>query len=318
MRKLYEQLRESLRGRAAETGRHIAYGMAATNLTASPDDPLPAMSWPAISLDGPREIHDRVRVTPSGTGTHELVTANLRRLLAGSPAEAAETNVTATITAYSTDIKAIFLHLASFGAPFVALYPARLPPESDLAITPDAAQELLSGYDHLVDHLLSLDADLLEAHLMRMVQRQDYFGRHVLRVGLNHRLRRRCDAGVGMYAVVPNGDVFPCPELAALGVMRMGSIRDGLDDSIAKQLRSRTCSDLSACAVCWARLLCGGDCLSNRAMYAPYGTPPDPGMCALTRGLIERAVDLVTQLRRRHAEMLSGLLAARGPRRREA
>lgn len=310
-RELYEEIGDYVHRRAAETNRSIAYGMAATNFTLAGDGVLPKLSWPTVSLDGPREIHDRFRATPAGLGTYDSVVPALKKLLSTSPAEAAETNVVATITGRSTDIRGIFLHLASLHPPFVTLYPARLPPDSELAISEAAAQELLAGYDSLVQHLLALEGSPLTRYLMCMVHGQDYFGRHVLRIALNLRVPRRCDAGVGMYAIAPEGDVFPCPELAALGRMRIGSIQQGLDERVLRQLRSRSVWDMSTCSACWARLLCGGDCLSNRAMYEPFGTPPDPGMCVLTRGLIERAVHLVTRLREAHSEALSTVLEAR-------
>jgi hypothetical protein len=44
-------------------------------------------------------------------------------------------------------------------------------------------------------------------------------------------------------------------------------------------------------------------------MYEPFGTPPDPGMCALNRGLAERAVHLVAKLRQERAGVLAALSA---------
>lgn len=310
-KELYEKIGSYAQRREAETGRRIAYGMAATNLTLARSGKLPKLSWPTISLDGPREVHDRCRTTPAGLGTYDAVVSSLKMLLATASAEAAGTNVVATVTARSTDIKAIFLHLASLGAPFVSLYPVRLPPGSELAITEAAASELLAGYDDLLRHLLTVDGTRLLQYLKCMVHSQDYFGRHLLRVAGNHRVRRRCDAGVGMLAVTPDGELFPCPELAALGRMGMGSIQEGLDEQVVTYLESRNVWDLETCAACWARLLCGGDCLSNRAMYEPFGAPPDPGMCAFTRGLVERAIHLVARLREAHPEVLSAVLQSR-------
>jgi uncharacterized protein len=311
LRDMYEEIGDYVRRRATETNRRVAYGMAATNFTLAHTAPLPNLSWPSISLDGPREVHDRVRITPTGQGTYDSIVPSLQRLLAASSPEAAETNIAATLTARSADIKGIFLHLASLGAPYVTMYPVRMPPDSDLAITETTAADLLAGYDALLQHLLALEDAPLTDSLKRMVHGQDYFGRHVLRVALRHRVRRRCDAGIGMVAVTPDGALFPCPELAALGERCIGSIRDGLDEPSMERLRSRSLWDSDTCAACWARLLCGGDCLSNRAMYQPFGTPPDPGMCAFTRGLIERATHLVTRLRETRPEVLAAVLKAR-------
>ena len=108
-----------------------------------------------------------------------------------------------------------------------------------------------------------------------------------------------------------DGALFPCPELAAVGEHRIGSIGDGLDEASMEWLRARSVWDNSTCAGCWARLLCGGDCLSNRAIYQRSGRPPDPGMCAFTRGLIERAIHLVTRLRETRPEVLAEVLEAR-------
>jgi len=311
LRDMYEEIGEYVRRRAAETNRRVAYGMAATNFTLAYTAPLPNLSWPAISLDGPRELHDRVRTTPTGQGTYDSIVTSLQKLLATPAPEVAGTNLVATVTARSADIKGIFLHLASLGAPYITLYPVRLPPDSDLALTEAAAADVLAGYSALLQHLLALEDAPLTDYLKRMIHGQDYFGRHVLRIALNQRVPRRCNAGVGMVAVTPDGALFPCPELAALGERSIGSIRDGLDEPSMDWLRSRSFSDSDTCAACWARLLCGGDCLSNRAIYQQYGTPPDPGMCAYTRGLIERAIHLVTRLRETRSELFSEVLEAR-------
>ena len=311
-RELYEKTGEYVHLRAAETGRNIAYGMAATNFTLTHQSgALPRLSWPSISLDGPRELHDEFRITPDGHGTYDLIVPALRKLLAIYPEEAAQANIVATITRRSTDIRGIFLHLASLGAPFVTMYPVRLPPDAELAISEAAAEELLAGYDDLLRHLLALDEASLTRDLKCMVHSQDYFGRHVLRIALNHRICRRCEAGIYMCAVTPDGSIFPCPELAALGKHRIGSIGEGLDEVSRERLRSRRVWDDNTCAACWARLLCGGDCLSNRAMYEPFGKPPDPGMCTFTRGLIEKAIHLVTRLRQTRPEVLADVLKSR-------
>jgi len=315
VRDTYIEAREYAQRRAVEMARKVSFGMGGTNLTLTGTEDFCLLPWPAVSLDGPREVHDRVRRSRDGKPTYDLVASALRELLLGYPQQAAETNLLAAITADSTDIRGIFLHLASFGAPYVSLNPVRLPPTSRLAITETSASRLLAGYDELLKHLLaSEDPDLLGL-LMQMIHYQDYFGRFVLRVALGQRGVRRCGAGDTMFAVLPSGDVHPCPELAATQRLRMGSIWEGLDSAVMRQLQSRRVWDSAACGRCWARLLCGGECLHAKAIDEASGAAPGTtGICILTRGLIERAIHLVSRLRAERASAMATVLEARAPR----
>jgi uncharacterized protein len=307
VRALYEQLREYLLRKSRETGREILCNTSATNLTLAKWPDLPPMSWLSVSLDGPRRVHDRVRVFPDGRGSYDIAAPRLREVMASASFEPGEVQASAILTAHSTDIKGIFLHLVSLGGPRVTMCPVRLPPTSDLAITESVAGGLLYGYDELLSYLLTLEHEALVYYLKRLVDRSDYFGRYFLRVATGKRGVRRCSAGIGMFAVVPSGKVFPCASLGVLGRLYLGAVQHGIDEPSLLALRRRRVWDTAACVRCWARLICGGDCLSSSALYEPYGKPPDPGICALSRGLIERAIHFLARLRQERADVLAAL-----------
>ena len=98
--------------RAAEQGRHIDFSLT-TNATLLTPAIIEFLSTNAIgvtvSMDGPPELHDQLRVFANGRGSYDIIAPRVRALIQGHRTRAITARV--TLTSGVTDVVKIFRHL---------------------------------------------------------------------------------------------------------------------------------------------------------------------------------------------------------------
>ena len=146
--------------RAVWSGPNVLNGAAATTpeLVAQLGGPQD------ISLDGPREVHDRVRFYTGGRGgTYDDTRAVLDQVLRRHP----DMGVSAVLTAYCTDIAKIFSHLYDdVGARNIYMKPVNAPHDVDYALNVRSLPDFQEGYLGLIEHILDRPAPEILSRLL--------------------------------------------------------------------------------------------------------------------------------------------------------
>ncbi|MGI6183759.1 MAG: anaerobic sulfatase maturase [Candidatus Fimadaptatus sp.] len=213
-----------------------------------------------ISLDGPAEIHDRMRIDARGAGTYATVTRNIERLKAAG----IEYNILCVVNGYI----------------------ARAPREVWQALAPHTYLQFipcLDGFDGVrEDYSLSADdylyflKETFDLYYQAFKRRQyvsvrtfdNYVGILLGQLPENCAMQGRC----GIYYLIEgDGGVYPC-DFYVLDRWRMGDINRASFHTLAKsevaaEFRSQSHYTSPECRECkWAKL-CRGGCKRDREPF---------------------------------------------------
>jgi uncharacterized protein len=205
-----------------------------------------------ISLDGPPELHDRLRPFKGGRGSFERIRRAIAPLLARQ--RHAQVSARVTVTPQHDDLPATLDAFIDMGFHSVGFSP--------MLNSPDGREEMSRA--DLARMLEGMVACGL-AFERRTVAGERYPFANILQA--LREIRRGthrpypCGAGAGYLGVSAEGDLFACHRFIGDAAGAMGSLATGVDRSRQTVwLTDRHVSRQSPCGACWARYLCGGGC----------------------------------------------------------
>jgi uncharacterized protein len=274
--------------RAGEQGRHLDFSLTtnATLLTPAIIEFLSANRiGVTVSMDGPKEMHDQLRVFANGRGSYDIIEPKVRALIHNHRTRPITARV--TLTSGVSDVIRIFRHLKQdLGFHEVGFAPVTTSPNQLYAIG-------APGMDHVLDQFHALADEYLEyalrgeAHGFSNVS--DTLAELCQGVNKSH----PCGAGLGLLGVGPSGDIAPCHRFVDSDAHALGHISTGVDR--AKQtdfLRRGHIDSKYDCHTCWARPLCAGGC--HHEAFVRYGDTGHPNLhyCDWIRDWTNRCLEI--------------------------
>ncbi len=216
----------------------------ATLIDDLPDWALGRLSNVLASIDGGEATTDRYR----GRGIYRQVLKNLRKVrdkVGGS--------ITARVTwGYPDTCFAELDELVSDNSPFDYLYWQFV---ADRQYGGDSIGKRQAVLAQLIDKFfLRTDKLYPLIPLMGMVRNKLFPNRAQELYGG----RSQCRVSSHLLNVLPNGDIYPCPDLLYVAEMKMGSVQDNWLRASALQLAAAM-----PCTACEAYTWCRGNCLKN-------------------------------------------------------
>ncbi|NLM45470.1 MAG: thioether cross-link-forming SCIFF peptide maturase [Firmicutes bacterium] len=220
-----------------------------------------------LSLDGRREVHDRMRVTPAGRGSWESVLQNCRQIVAGRGGD--NYYLRGTYTRHNLDFCQDVKEMVGHGFRLLSLEPAVLSPAAEEALQEEDLPVIFAEYEKLAALLWEWEE----------AGQKVYFFHFELDLHQGPCAKKRllgCGAGSSYLAVTPDGKLYPCHQFAGEADFCVGNVKEGIT---APEIRRRFAAVDSAakaeCAVCFARYFCGGGCHAaawhqNRDLARPY------------------------------------------------
>jgi uncharacterized protein len=216
-----------------------------------------------VSIDGDRELNDRMRVFHDGRGSYEVIAPKIRQLLARHRSNSIGARV--TLTSGVSDVRRIYEHLTGeLGFDAVGFSPATASPDRLYHIGP-----------RKMDNILESFAELAWEYRDRAVE-----GRHHGFTNVSDTLKElhsgiskayACGAGLGLLGVSTGGDLGLCHRFADSPVGKMGHVQNGGVDHGARNtfLATHHIGARYDCHTCWARPVCSGGCYHEA--YIHYG-----------------------------------------------
>jgi uncharacterized protein len=205
-----------------------------------------------ISLDGARDVHDRLRPYKGGRGSFDTILRNVRGLLERQ--RRMQISARVTVTPENLDLQGTLEHFVALGFHSVGFSPMLAAPSRRSEMDRD-------------DLALMLDAMVAcgETFERRTVAGERYpFANLLLALHEIHKGTHRpypCGAGAGYLGVSAEGDLSACHRFVGDPVGGLGSIQGGIDQARRDAwLAARHVHRQEPCRACWARYLCGGGC----------------------------------------------------------
>ena len=258
--------------RAKEQERHIDFSLTtnATLLTPTIIEFLSANNiGVTVSMDGPKEMHDHLRVFANGKGSYDIIEPKVRALIQNHRTRPITARV--TLTAGVSDVIRIFRHLKQdLGFHEVGFAPVTTSPNQLYAINATGMDSVLDQFHKLADEYLEY-ALRGESHGFSNVS--DTLAELCQGVNKSH----PCGAGLGLLGVGPSGDIAPCHRLVDSDVHALGHISTGIDRAKQSDFLNRGhINSKYDCHTCWARPLCAGGC--HHEAYVRYGDTGHPNL----------------------------------------
>lgn len=235
-----------------------------------------------LSLDGRREVNDRMRVLANGQGSYDQVVDNIRKMVARKPISY---YVRGTFTRSNLDFANDFRHLVELGFENLSLEPA-IGTDQEFPIQAEDIPEVLAEYERLTEAIAEY----------RRWGKGLHFFHYNLDLQKGPCLAKRhsgCGAGVDYLAVTPEGDIYPCHQFVGESRFLMGNVAGGeLDDQVRAVFINNPLEAKPECLSCWARNFCGGGCHANHYFTNDDIRHPNPVACAMHRKRVEGALYL--------------------------
>ena len=269
--------------RFAELGKPVDFTMTtnATLLTEEIVDWLNEHRFGiSISMDGPKAIHDKNRITVGGQGTYDVVSRKARMLLERYQSRPVGARV--TLTKGITDIRRIWDHLFNeLGFAEVGFAPVT---SGDISYYNLCDEELAAVFSNMK----ALGQEYLEAALEH--RNIGFSNMHQLITDLHEGNKKAlpCGAGVAMLAVDHEGGLNLCHRFTGSDLDTFGSVQQGMDKArLGDFLEQRLDRTNTGCASCRIRNLCSGGCYHES--YARYEDPTHPvyHYCELMRDWVD-------------------------------
>lgn len=278
--------------RAAAAGKRVDFSITTngTLLDEATIDYLDAHGFSvAVSMDGPRALHDKRRLTVGGRGTYDTVARKVRMLLDRYRARPVGARV--TLTSGVTDVVAIHQHLREeLGFHEVGFAPVTSGAVTQFNLGTDELAEVFAGFRALGERYLAAALGGGNTGFSNM---------HQLMTDLWRGTRKAlpCGAGVGMLAVDKDGELNLCHRFTGSSLPTFGNVTDGIArERLGSFIAQAADRSGRGCATCHIRNLCAGGCYHES--YARYGDPLKPTYhyCDLMRDWIDFGIDVYTRL----------------------
>jgi uncharacterized protein len=251
-----------------------------------------------ISIDGPQEMNDQLRVFSNGQGSYEMIAPKIKALLAQHQTRPIAARV--TLTSQVVDVQKIYRHLKDeLGFHEVGFAPVTTSPVRLYAIGTNGLHNILEQFTALAEEYLEC-ALRNEHHGFSNVS--DTLAE--LHAGISK--AHPCGAGLGLLGVSPSGDIAPCHRFVDADAHKLGTIQTGIDRAQQADFLERGhINRKPECHTCWARPVCSGGCYHEA--FVRYGDTGHANLhyCDWIRGWTDVCLRVYGEIAARNPQFLA-------------
>ena len=227
------------------------------------------MSNVVLSLDGRKEIHDRLRVDYAGNGSYDRIVPKFKQFVDARGGK--NYYMRGTFTHANPDFTKDVFHMADMGFTELSMEPVVCAEDDPAALTPEDIEVVKKEYETLAFEMMKRKKE----------GRPMTFYHYMLDLTGGPCIYKRisgCGSGTEYMAVTPWGDLYPCHQFVGEESYKLGNIWDGVTNTaLREEFRSCNAYARPECADCWAKLYCSGGCAANayhasgsiRGVYKP-------------------------------------------------
>ncbi|MCI9378323.1 MAG: thioether cross-link-forming SCIFF peptide maturase [Eubacterium sp.] len=240
------------------------------------------MSNVVLSIDGRKEVNDKMRPFRNGSGSYDLIVPKFLKFAGSRNHE--NYYVRGTFTHYNLDFSQDVLHLADLGFRQISVEPVVAQETDGYAIREEDLPKLFSEYDKLAAEMVKRHKngdDFLFFHFMIDLEGGPCVAKRL----------SGCGSGTEYLAVTPWGDLYPCHQFVGNEAFCMGNVTDGvLNTALRDEFKSCNVYAKEKCRSCFARFYCSGGCAANSYnFHGDINNVYEIG-CALQKKRVECAI----------------------------
>lgn len=258
-----KQIVEYARSREKECGKVFRFTIT-TNGMLLTEDKMDfinrEMSNVVLSIDGRKEVNDRMRKRADGTGSYDKILENFKKFV--SIRGDKDYYVRGTYTKYNLDFSEDVMHLYDMGFDQISVEPVMADPSEPYAITEGNLARIFKEYEILADKIQKIQNEGKFINFFHFMLDLDQGPCAIKRL-------RGCGCGNEYVAVTPDGDIYPCHQFVGIEDYKMGSLNDGtFNNELKTAFAGSHVYSKPECKKCWAKFYCSGGCNANNYIYA--------------------------------------------------
>ena len=208
-----------------------------------------------LSIDGRKEVHDKMRPFRKGAGSYDLIVPKFQQFAESRHQD--KYYVRGTFTHYNLDFSEDVLHLADLGFKQISVEPVVAEPKEPYAIRDEDLPKLFEEYDKLAVEMIRRHKSGEDFNFFHFLI--DLEGGPCVAKRLSG-----CGSGTEYLAVTPWGDFYPCHQFVGNEKFLLGNVDEGiLNTDIRDEFKCCNVYAKEKCRKCFARFYCSGGCAAN-------------------------------------------------------
>ncbi len=237
-----------------------------------------------LSIDGRKEVHDRMRPFRKGAGSYDLILPKFLKFAEMRREKGLKYYVRGTFTHWNLDFSQDVLHLADLGFDQISVEPVVAPKEMSYAITPEDLPVIMEQYDLLAKEMIRREKEGRGFNFFHFMI--DLTGGPCVYKRLSG-----CGSGTEYLAVTPWGDFYPCHQFVGVDQFKMGDVNSGVvTPELVTEFKKVNVYSKKACSTCFARFYCSGGCAANSFNFTGGINDVYEIGCQLQRKRVECAI----------------------------
>lgn len=241
-----------------------------------------------LSVDGRRDVNDRMRPTANGRGSFDLIVPKIKRFIESRGDK--EYYIRGTFTANNLDFGEDAKEFHRLGFEKISLEPVVTDPEKSYALRDEHLPQILEEYERFAEDYVEIrkrDKDFLFFHYLIDLDGGPCLAKRSI----------GCGAGVEYICVTPKGEIYPCHQFVGETDFLIGSLDEGITRrDIVEEFQNANVFTKEECRSCWAKFYCSGGCHANA--YYNNGDLKEPYHlgCMMEQKRIECAIGILAQM----------------------
>ncbi len=235
-----------------------------------------------LSLDGRKEVNDKMRPFPNGKGSYDIIVPKFLNFFKKRGEK--DYYIRGTFTHNNLDFASDVLHYADLGFDKMSMEPVVAPPEAPYAIREEDIPKIKEEYDKLAVEFIKRKKE----------GRGFVFFHYMIDLTQGPCVAKRlsgCGSGTEYLAVTPWGDFYPCHQFVGIPEFLMGNVDEGITNTkVQDEFKQCNVYAKEKCKDCFARFYCSGGCAANSYQFHGCITDAYDIGCELQKKRIECAI----------------------------
>ena len=235
-----------------------------------------------LSLDGRKEVNDRMRPFRNGKGSYDLIVPKFQKLAESRNQE--KYYIRGTFTRENLDFSEDVLHFADLGFEQISIEPVVGEDTDPYAIRKEDLPKIFAEYDKLAKIMVDREREgrgFTFFHFMLDLEGGPCVAKRL----------SGCGSGTEYLAVTPWGDLYPCHQFVGQEEFLLGNVEEGVTKpEIPEEFRGCSVYSKDSCRNCFARFYCSGGCMANSYKFHHTINDTYEVSCEMERRRVECAI----------------------------